>query len=296
MARIALIGPGAIGGTVAAALLESNHRELVICANRTFDELTLTRADTGAARSFPVRVLTSPADLAPMDWVLLAVKSHQTASAAAWLRAGVGRNTRLAVLQNGVEHRTRVAPFVPPETAVAPVVVQLPAERTAPGHIKTFGPAILVVANDEAARKFAELFAGSIVKVQCTDDFVTRQWEKLCLNAASGSLTTLTMDPDVIGRVPGMREVAQSIIAECVAVGRAEGAKFADDYAEQLASALAARKGNRGNSMYYDRRDGKPLEYDARNAVISRFGRKHGIATPSSDMLTALLSAVSSSG
>ena len=79
-------------------------------------------------------------------------------------------------------------------------------------------------------------------------------------------------------------------------MGRAEGAKFADDYAEQLASALAARKGNRGNSMYYDRRDGKPLEYDARNAVISRFGRKHGIATPSSDMLTALLSAVSSSG
>jgi 2-dehydropantoate 2-reductase len=295
MARVALIGPGAIGGTVAAGLLASGRHEVVICANQIFDELTLTRADTGATRAFPVCVLASPGDLASMDWVILAVKSHQTASVAAWLRSGVGASTRLAVLQNGVEHRARTAPFVPPETTIVPIVVQLPAERTAPGRIRTFGPALLVVADDEAGRAFAELFEDSFVKVQRTDDFATKQWEKLCLNAASGGLTTVTMDPDAIGRVAGMREVAQSIIQECVTVGRAEGAKFADDHAEQLASALAARKGNRGNSMFYDRRDGKPLEYDARNAVIGRLGRKHGIATPLNDVLTALLRAVSPS-
>jgi 2-dehydropantoate 2-reductase len=296
MARIALIGPGAIGGTIAAALLECGPHEAVICANQSFEELTLTRADTGAARSFPVRVITTPGKLSPVDWVVLAVKSHQTPSAAAWLRAGAASGTCVAVLQNGVTHRERVAPFVPPDTTVVPVVVQLPAERTAPGQVRTFGPAILIVADDEAGRAFAELFAGSFVKVQCTDDFVTRQWEKLCLNAASGGLTTLTMDPDAIGRLTGMREVAQGIIAECVAVGRAESAVFADNYAQQLAAALAARKGNRGNSMYYDRRDGKPLELEERNAVISRLGRKHGIATPLSDMLTALLRAVSPPG
>jgi 2-dehydropantoate 2-reductase len=295
MARIALIGPGAIGGTVAAALLECGRHELVICANQSFEELNLTRADTGAARAFPARVITSADKLTRVDWVVLAVKSHQTPSAAAWLRAGVGPQTRVAVLQNGVEHRARVAPYIPATSIVVPMVVQLPAERVAPGQITTFGPAILIVANDDAGREFAELFEGSLVKVQCTDDFATRQWEKLCLNAASGGLTTLTMDPDAIGRVPGMRDVAQRIIEECVAVGCADGATFADGYAEQLAAALAARKGNRGNSMYYDRRDGKPLEYDARNAVISRLGRKHGIPTPLSDMLVALLRAVSRS-
>jgi 2-dehydropantoate 2-reductase len=292
MARIALIGPGAIGGTAAAALLETGRHDVVICANQTFEELKLTRADTGAARAFPVRVVTLPDKLRPVGWALLAVKSHQTPSAAAWLRAGVGPGTRVAVLQNGVTHRERIAPFVPAGTTVVPVVVQLPAERTAPGRITTFGPAILIVADDNAGRAFAELFDGSFAKIQCTDDFATRQWEKLCLNAASGGLTTLTMDPDAIGRVGGMREVAQGVIAECVAVGRAEGATFAEDYAEHLAAALAARKGNRGNSMYYDRRDGKPLELEERNAVISRLGRKHGIATPFSDMLTALLRAI----
>jgi 2-dehydropantoate 2-reductase len=45
--------------------------------------------------------------------------------------------------------------------------------------------------------------------------------------------------------------------------------------------------------MYYDRLDGKELEFDARNAVIQRLGRKHGLATPISDTIVPLLRAVS---
>jgi 2-dehydropantoate 2-reductase len=44
-----------------------------------------------------------------------------------------GPDTRLAVIQNGVEQRERF-PMVPPERIV-PVIIDLPAERTAPGRI-----------------------------------------------------------------------------------------------------------------------------------------------------------------
>jgi 2-dehydropantoate 2-reductase len=289
MTTITLIGPGAIGGTAAIALAEGGTHALTICANQSFDQLVWTRSDSGAERSFPARVVTSPADAAPADWVLLAVKSHQTESAAAWLRATVGPNTKLAVLQNGVEHRARVAPFIPAGTPVVPVVVQLPAQRTAPGQITTYGPALFIVGDDEPCREFANLFDGTFLKVQTDADFRTREWEKLCLNAASGALTTLTMDPDCIARVPELHDLARRIIGECVAVGTVEGARFADGYAENLAAMLASRRGNRGNSMFYDRRDGKPLEWDARNGVIARLGAKHGIATPVSATLVPLL-------
>jgi 2-dehydropantoate 2-reductase len=53
------------------------------------------------------------------------------------------------------------------------------------------------------------------------------------------------------------------------------------------------RTGNRGNSMYYDRRDGNVLEFDARNTVIQRLGKKHGIPTPISDVIVPLLRAIS---
>jgi 2-dehydropantoate 2-reductase len=292
MARIALIGPGAIGGTAAGALLQTGRHDLTICAHRYFDTLTVTRSDTGEAQSWPVKVVTSPNQAPHADWVLLAVKSHQTNGAGDWLRAAVGPNTRLAILQNGVEHRERVAAFVPKDIAIVPVVVQLPAQRTAPGAISTYGQTLLIVGDDAASREFAALFDGSSMKVQTDADFHTREWEKLCLNAASGSLTALTMDPDCIATAPGMRELCKAITDECVAVGRADGARFSEGFAQSLTDMLAARTGNRGNSMFYDRRDGNLLEWDARNGVIARLGKKYGVPTPVSDVLVPLLRAI----
>jgi 2-dehydropantoate 2-reductase len=293
VARVVLIGPGAIGGTVAGGLLASGRHDVTVCANQHFETLTIRRADGSQAQSWPVRVATRSSEIGPAEWVLLAVKAHQTPSSEGWLKAAVGPSTKLAILQNGVEHRDRVVPFIPPSARVLPIVVQLPAQRTALGEITTYGGALLIAEDGELGCSFADLFADTPVKVNLTDDFMTAQWEKLCLNAASGSITALTLNPDAIGTTPGLRELALGIVEECMQVGRAEGAHFADGYALRLVDGFMMRTGNRGNSMYYDRREGKELEYDGRNAVICRLGRKHGIATPLSDMIVPLLQAAS---
>ncbi len=46
------------------------------------------------------------------------------------------------------------------------------------------------------------------------------------------------------------------------------------------------------NSIHADRAAGRPMELDARNGVIVRLGRRHGIATPYNDMAVALLAAM----
>ena len=286
--RIVLIGPGAIGGAAAGALLTKGGYDLTICANQFYDALTLTRNDTGEAQGFPVRVLTSPTDAEPADWVLLAVKAHQTESAAGWLKATVGPKTKVAVLQNGVEHVERVAPLVPRGTEILPVIVQLPAQRTAPGAITLYGRSNLIVPGTETGHEFADLFAGTFMNIIVRDDFVTAAWEKLCLNVASGAVTALTLRTDAVAHVPGMKELTANLIKECMAVGRAEGAEFAPDFAEQMLAFLS-RPNYRGNSMYYDRRDGKPLEWDARNGAVARLGRKHAVPTPISDIMIPLL-------
>ena len=291
MTKIALIGPGAIGGTVAYALAEKGH-DLVICANQKFDTLAITRSDNMERRALPVKVITSPAEASHADWVMLAVKSHQTDSAADWLKATIGPKTKIAVLQNGIEHRAHVAPYVAQSNEVVPVVVILPAERTRPGEITSFGGAALTVADDAAGQAFAALFEGTFVKASTDADFLSRTWEKLCMNAPSGALCALTLHPGALAAFPDLQPLAEALVEETMAVGRAEGAKFPDGFAKQIVG-LFTRPGGRGNSMYFDRRDGKPLEWDARNGVIQRLGRKHGIATPICDVIVPLLKALS---
>lgn len=288
MSRITIIGPGAIGGAAAAALAQKGGTDLTICANQPFDTLTLTRNEAGEAQSFPVRVLTSPSDAEAADWVLLAVKAHQTESAADWLKAAVGPHTKVAVLQNGVEHVERVAPLVPEGTEILPVIIQLPAQRTAPGAITLYGRSNLIVPDTDAGRAFAGLFADTFMAMVVREDFVTAAWEKLCLNVASGAVTALTLRTDAVAHVPGMKELTANLIEECMAVGRAEGANFAPSFADDM-QAFLSRPNYRGNSMYYDRRDGKPLEWDARNGAVVRIGRRHGVPTPINDILIPLL-------
>jgi 2-dehydropantoate 2-reductase len=291
MTRVAVIGPGAIGGTVGFAL--APKYDLVICANRTFETLAITRVQTKERQSLPVKVVTSPGNARPVDWVLVCVKSHQTPVIAGWLKALVDKNTRVAVLQNGVEHRERVAPLVPIGTMIVPVVVALPAERVAPGEIEMHGGAQLTVADDDASHEFVGLFEGTFVKASTDRDFKTRVWEKLCLNCAGGALSALTLRPDALASSPEMRALGVRFIEETMAVGRAEGAKFAEGFVEQLVAMQSSHRVARGNSMYYDRRDGKPMEWDARNGVIQRLGRKHGIATPITDVIVPLLKSLS---
>jgi 2-dehydropantoate 2-reductase len=47
-----------------------------------------------------------------------------------------------------------------------------------------------------------------------------------------------------------------------------------------------------GTSMLFDRLAGRRLEWDARNGVVARRGREHGIATPVIDAVCARLAAL----
>jgi 2-dehydropantoate 2-reductase len=80
---------------------------------------------------------------------------------------------------------------------------------------------------------------------------------------------------------------------ECVAVARAEGAGLEARDAEAVIAQLAAYPPDLGTSILFDRLAGRPMEWDARNGVVRRFGRAHGIATPVSDVLVPLLAALS---
>jgi 2-dehydropantoate 2-reductase len=90
-----------------------------------------------------------------------------------------------------------------------------------------------------------------------------------------------------------LAELARRYAAECLEVARAEGAQLADDVADGTVELFRNAPSDMGTSMLADREAGRAQEWDIRNGVIIRKARRHGIATPISDVLVPLLAASS---
>lgn len=268
-------------------LWKTGRHEVVLCARRTIEELVVSTGDE--VITMRPTVLTDPSQATAVDWILVATKAYDAAGAAAWFPKLQERGAAVAVLQNGVEHRERFAAYVAAEKIV-PVMVDCPAERTTPTQIRQRGTAKMAVADDALGREFAALFGGTPVMVELTADFKSAVWRKLCVNAA-GAISALMLRPAGVMRDEGLGEISRGLVRECIAVGRAEGAVLDDALAETVLQGYRAAPPDSMNSLHADRAAGRPMEVDARNGVIVRFGKKHGIATPFNQMAVALLEA-----
>lgn len=288
MARIAVVGPGAIGGAMAAWLDKTGRHQVILCARHPFTELRVTSGDQTFVSN--LHVLTSPADAFPVDWVLIATKAYDVAGAAAWLKRLAENGAPVAILQNGVEHRERFSAYVTADK-ILPVMVDCPAERSAPGQINIRGAARMAVQDEALGRAFAELFAETPVSVETVSDFRSAIWQKLCLNSA-GALSALLLKPAGVMRDERLGDVARGLVRECIAVGRAEGAVLDDSLVESVLQSYRNAPPDSVNSLHADRAAGRPMEVDARNGVIVRLGRKHHIATPFNETVVALLNAI----
>lgn len=289
MTTIAIVGPGAVGGTFAAHLCQVGTHRVTVCARTPFGRLQVETPD-GSVTASP-DVLVAPARARPVDWVLIAVKAYDAASCASWLGALVSASTSVAVLQNGVEHVERFAPWVDPVQLV-PVVVDCPAERLSPGQVRQRRRATCVVPDTEPGRGFVDLLARTPVDVETAVDWTTAAWQKLCGNSV-GAVSALLLQPATVAGRDGVAELMRGLVRECIAVGRAEGATLDDDLPDQLVERSRRASVDSVNSLHADRLAGRPLETDARNGAVVRKGRAHGIPTPLNAAMVALLDAAS---
>ena len=287
---IAVVGPGAVGTTVAAYLSAGGHHVLV-CGRTPRPQIEL-RPDGADPIVVPGPVRTDPGEIAdPVDVVLLAVKATQNPEAARWLARLCDENTIVVVLQNGVEQVEQVQPLCSSSTVI-PGIVWFSAETQPDGWVRLRTDARLTLPTGPAATTFADLWRAAGGTGECDPDFVTAAWRKLLVNAVAG-LMVLTGRRSGMFRRDDLAGLAQRYAAECLAVARAEGAQLGDDVAAGTVEMFRQAPVDMGTSMLADREAGRPQEWDIRNGVIIRKARPHGIATPVSDILVPLLAAAS---
>ncbi len=288
VARVAVVGAGAIGGYLAATAYAAGH-DVTLCARTPLKGLRVSGG--GRTLEAPVRVVTDPrAAPGDVEWILLATKAQDTPGAAGWLGALAGPGTVTAVLQNGVEHLALAGPLVPPGAEVLPVLVYVSVERVGAGHVVHHtGDRLVVPDCSPAAEGFARLWAGTGVEVVREAEFTTAAWRKLLTNLAANPLTALLRQRMEVFAVPEMVRLAEDVLREGVAVARAEGAGVGDEDIARTLRTYAAGPPDGGTSMLYDRLAGRPMEHEHITGAVVRAGERHGVPTPLNRMLLTLL-------
>jgi 2-dehydropantoate 2-reductase len=286
---VSVVGPGAIGTTIAAALHKAG-RTPTLYGRTARQRLELHDTDGVIVVPGPVRI--DPAQTqAPVDLVFLAVKTTQVKSASLWLTALCRADTVVCVLQNGVEQESTITDLVP-GCRVLPSVVWFPAQAQPDGSVWLRGKARLTLPDIPASRVVLAALCDTRCSVDLAVDFTTVAWRKLLQNAIAG-LMVLT------GRRAGMyaradiTELSLAYLRESLEVARAEGAVLGDEVPQEIVDTFRGFPADMGTSILADREANRPLEWDTRNGVVLRRGRAHGLPTPISNLVVPLMAAAS---
>ncbi|MET9835829.1 2-dehydropantoate 2-reductase [Streptomyces sp. NPDC006385] len=290
---VAVLGPGGIGGLLAALLSRSGHRVICLAGDETATTLRATgiHVRSGLFGDFTARVEADTELREPVDVCLVAVKATALDEALARVPPTALGDALLVPFLNGVEHPETLRARYRPDR-VAPAVIRAESTRVAPGEIEHGTPfAEIDLAGDTVPRDRLDALARALDEAGPTTrvlpDETAALWAKMSLLAPFALLTTRHAVP--IGDVRTRhREELTSLVEETAAVSRACGGPA--DPAQVLARHDAFPPTAK-SSMQRDAEAGRPLELDAIGGALLRAAERHGVPTPVATRLVGELRA-----
>ena len=279
---MAVLGPGGVGGLLAALLARSGDSVVVLAGDTTARGISERglRVSSGRFGDFEVRVDTASRLEGPVHACLVTVKATQLAKALERVPEDALGPALLVPFLNGIDH-VQWLRSVYPNSSVVGATIRVEVARTEVGMIRHTSPfAAVAIATSPAVRDRVEALASHLratgLDVNVRDDEVRMLWDKLVLLAPLALLTTHARA--TVGEVrTRRRDDARALIFEVASVATAEGvAMDPEAVLRMLDSAPEAMQ----SSMQRDQAAGLPLELDAiGGAVVARAARA-GVEVP----------------
>jgi len=176
-----------------------------------------------------------------------------------------------------------------PSHEVAAAVVYVATEMAGPGHVKHHGRGELVIAPARRSAEVAGQLIAAGVPTQISDNVRGALWAKLILNCAYNALSAITQLPyGVLVQGMGVSDVIRDVVAECLAVAKAEGVDVPGDTDAALRG-IAQSMPAQYSSTAQDLARGKLSEIDHLNGLVVRRGEALGVPTPANRVLFVLV-------
>jgi 2-dehydropantoate 2-reductase len=285
--HIGVLGPGAVGGLLAA--LASREGAQVTCVATaptsvaiTESGLTLTSDLFG---SFHSHFSVSPTLTEPVDILLVTVKAQSLADALGRIPTHLESPGVTIPFLNGIEHvatlRDRFG-----NSGVVPGTIRVESHRLTPGmivHSSPFAKMELAATGENLTKcaSFVELMTHAGVDVSVRDDESAMLWDKLAFLAPLALLTTF-YDVDAGSIRTLHRATLVTVITEITDIATSEGVQIKTDIVLSLFDQIPATM---TSSMQRDAAAHRPTEIEAIGGSVLRVAERNGIRAPLTEQL-----------
>jgi 2-dehydropantoate 2-reductase len=301
--KIAIVGIGATGAVLAAALL-SNDPEITLVDPRPGlgEELRKNGINISGAISYQVSIrnfytrIGDVKDMSP-NLIFLSTKTFHLPQVLDELKEVFIPGTKIVSTHNGLGTEDLIAERFGTEAAFRMSLnygVSLKslgkveaAFFNKPNHLGS-----LTQENQELGIQIAQLLTEGGLDTEFVDDIKLYVWKKMIMKCTMASICAVT-DKTIKGALdfPPTREIAESCFKEVLAVAKAKGYDLGKDYLEQ-ALAYLEKVGVHKDSMCHDIANKNPTEIDFLGGKVVEYALEMGIPAPSYKAMTNLVKAI----
>jgi 2-dehydropantoate 2-reductase len=313
--KICIFGAGAIGGFMGVLLARAGADVSFVARGAHLAAMRENGARLlmdGKELKAAVRCTDDPRELGPQDYVIITLKAHSVPGAVESMVPLLDDHTAVVTGVNGIPYwyfhgqKTELEGsslesidpggkqwrILGPGRGIGCVLYPA-AEIVAPGVIKhVYGNKFPIgEPTGETTPRIQQFHEAMVaagleapIRANIRDEIWLKLWGNLCFNPIS-ALTHATLD--VIAGDPATRAVCRTMMLEAKTIGDRLGVNFRVDVERRIdgAGAVGAHK----TSMLQDLEHGRPMEIDPLVTVVQEIGQRLGIATPTIDVVAALI-------
>ena len=297
--KVAILGAGAVGGYYGALFVRSGQEVTFIARGAhlaaILDHGLRVESVHGDFELYPVQASDDPAQVGPVDLVLVTVKSYSLEDAARAGRPLVGPETAALPLLNGLDAADRLAAVWGSRHLLAGLT-HISASMPAPGVIRQVSAVRRITFGERdgaltpRAERIRAVLAASGAEVVLTPAIEVALWEKFLFIASISGVCCLARQP--MGAVlasPETRQLYIKALREVEAVARARGVALPPDVVERTLKTTEGFDPQTRPSLLAALESGQRLELDAMSGTVVRYGREAGVPAPVHAVIYAAL-------
>lgn len=302
--KIVIVGLGGVGGYYGGLLAKKyeNHPEIEICFVARGAHLQKIKenglkviTETGTFTAIPALATDNVIEIGTADYVLMCTKSYDLVSTIEQIKPCVGKNTVILPFLNGADISERIRTLLP-ETEVWSGCVYIVGRLNEPGVVESSGGVhdLFFGFDNKASERLLfmeKLMLDSGIKATMSENIRMIIWRKFIFISTTASLTSyfnvgfrdLLTDDE-------RRSVTLNFMKEVADIACAEGVIFDNDIINTTIKHIERLPFGTTSSMHSDFKAGRNAELNTLTKIVIELGLKHGIPTPTYDVVYQKLS------